>query len=401
MSDHRLRDLLEDRVAEIATADLVDGAWERAHAVRRRRAAVTASVVVAAVVGTTGVVVGTNGGHDPAPPAGSPTSTSTSPSPEVHSGPKAHRAGSYGGADVWWAPAPAQEWELPPLTGTPLPPVVDLSPGRPAWPGGMAAVGIVQLWGDDPGRVVVIGSDGASYTLDTSRLDPVADGGGNQRPPVTQASLAPDGLHAFFVQERSLEVYDVVAGSWASIPTARWAAEGASWDSDGLIEVPVLTSDAGRKRLFSASGEDRGTTLDPTRTIVLADGDDPYGRASWGSGGWWAGSLYLAGPLETDDGTYRSIDAVAVVDGTLSGRPFAADMVLAMRPWSGDDARWKQCCPVLGWADNRTVLFESRWAGAAILAWRIGTPYVYRVSDIGGWTPGEESFVASFAVAGR
>lgn len=59
--------------------------------------------------------------------------------------------------------------------------------------------------------------------------------------------------------------------------------------------------------------------------------------------------------------------------------------------------RWKQCCSVGGWLDIDTVLFESRHEDARVLAWRVGTPDVYRVSDVRGWTPGEESYVASFA----
>ena len=61
------------------------------------------------------------------------------------------------------------------------------------------------------------------------------------------------------------------------------------------------------------------------------------------------------------------------------------------------DGRWNQCCSAVGWLDADTVLFESRHEDARILAWRVGTRDLYRVSDIRGWTPGEESYVASFA----
>ena len=58
MTDQRLRDLLEERVADLPVTDLVDGAWDRARAVRRRRAAVAgAAVAVLAVVGGTTAVV--------------------------------------------------------------------------------------------------------------------------------------------------------------------------------------------------------------------------------------------------------------------------------------------------------------------------------------------------------
>ena len=58
MSDRRLRDLLEERVADLQPVDLVGDAWDRATSVRRRRRAVaSAAAAVVAVVGTVAVVV--------------------------------------------------------------------------------------------------------------------------------------------------------------------------------------------------------------------------------------------------------------------------------------------------------------------------------------------------------
>ena len=91
-------------------------------------------------------------------------------------------------------------------------------------------------------------------------------------------------------------------------------------------------------------------------------------------------------------GGVREILSPGVV--TRSRRGFA---LLAFPPARAEEGRSLQCCPVVGWADAGTVLFESRHAGARVLAWRVGTPDLYRVSDIRGWTPGEESYVASFA----
>lgn len=69
MTDQRLRELFDERVADVTDVDLVDAAWQRAHAVRRRRAVVAVVAAVVAIVGTTAVVVGTNDGEPP--PAGS------------------------------------------------------------------------------------------------------------------------------------------------------------------------------------------------------------------------------------------------------------------------------------------------------------------------------------------
>ena len=42
-------------------------------------------------------------------------------------------------------------------------------------------------------------------------------------------------------------------------------------------------------------------------------------------------------------------------------------------PVETEGGRWNQCCPVVGWLDPETVLFESRHEEARILAWRVGT----------------------------
>lgn len=106
-----------------------------------------------------------------------------------------------------------------------------------------------------------------------------------------------------------------------------------------------------------------------------------------------ARSFWLQGTLRTPDGArITGAEAIAVGDETSTERLLAVPSAT-----SGDGGRWLQCCNVVGWADPGTVLFESRHEDARILAWRVGTPEVYRVTDIRGWTPGEESYVASFA----
>lgn len=388
MTDQRLRDLLEERVADLTTVDLASGAWERASSVRRQRRAVAgvAASVVAVVAGTTLVVAGQ--GDQPAPPS---SSSPTSVGPVV----RAEKGGEYAGVPVWWAPSVADEADLPVLSGTALPAEVDLSAGAPPVPRDLRAVALFQLWGDEPGRVVVVGADGASYSLDVG-FGPVEDGDGNESPPVTQESLSPNGRYAFFVQERSLEVYDFEEAVWTKIPTERFAAGSAEWTVSGEIQVPVLTSNASRNKLYRPTGEPAGTSIGRTGHVGPADADTPYGPTLWGPGGWAAGAVDLAGPIKRRDEVYRSVGAVNVIDSTLSGRPFSPGMVLAMPPEPGG-GRWKQCCPVVGWLDNKTVLFESRHVDARILAWRIGTREVSRVADIRGWIAGDESYVASFA----
>lgn len=391
MTGQRLRDLLEERVSDLNPIDLVDGAWDRASAVRRRRRAVAGvAVAVVAVVGGTTVVVTGGGGDDASPP---PATSPTDSEPV----PLAVRAGTYAGLPVWWAPEVEGESELPQMGGTALPPVIDLSAPDGPVPAGMRAVGLFQLAGDDStvGRVVVVGVDGASYSLDVSRLSMLADETGNVSAPVSQESLSPDGRHAFFPQERSLEVYDLSAASWHSIPLRRWAARAASWTADGTaIEIQRARLSSPFFDLYAPSGEHVGTTRESDGFYVGPSGDDdfygPVRRAGNGSG---ARGLFLAGPVTEPGGA-----EVSSVDAIGAGGDGDPQALLAFSRTGGDEGRWLQCCPIAGWLDDdTTVLFESRHAHARILAWRVGTRGLYRVSDLRGWTPGEEAYFASFA----
>jgi hypothetical protein len=389
MTDQRLRELLEERVADTTSIDLAAGAWERASAVRRRRRAIAGAVVaVVAVVGTTTVVV--SGGGDAPPP---PADNTTGPSAP---GPKAERAGRYAGVPVWWAPSVADEADLPDLTGTALPPEIDLSEGAPPVPAGVRAIGLFQLWGDEPGRVVVVGADGASYSLDVGHLKPIHAPTSGVRlllPPVMQESLSPDGRYAFFGQPNSLAVYDFEDATWTSIETrrsagaARWSADGTAIQiQDGLYSTPLFD-------LYSPSGQHLGTTRESEGIYVgPRAGDEFYGAVRRSENGEGARGLFLAGPVSDNDlGKLSSVDALGAAGRT------EPDALLAFPRNGADEGRWLQCCSPVGWLDEDTVLFESRHGDARILAWRVGTPDTWRVSDIRGWTPGEESYVASFA----
>ncbi len=63
----------------------------------------------------------------------------------------------------------------------------------------------------------------------------------------------------------------------------------------------------------------------------------------------------------------------------------------------GGDERWLQCCPVVGWADADVAMYESRSVTPRIIAWTVGTHTFETVSTITGFTPGEQSYVASYA----
>lgn len=383
MTDQRLRDLLEERVADTPPVDLASPAWARAADVRRRRRTVAGVVVAVVAVVAGATVVATGRGDEPSlPPATGPTDSGPTPGAE--------RAGRYGKAEVWWAPSVADEADLPGLAGTGLPPEIDLSTVEPV-PAGVRAVALAQLWGDEPGGVVVVGDDGASYSLAIG-FDALTVGG-DAVPPVTQESLSPDGRHAFFAQDRWLEVYDFEAAEWTRIELPEGAQPaGATWEGD-RIKVPTEAVDPVYE-LYGPDGSHHGRSFTPDIYAGLLPSDEVYGPvARLGSVG--ARGLFLGGPVPDPDGVpMSSVDALGA-GGT--DRPEA---LLAFPRSGSDEGRWLQCCPPVGWLDEETVLFESRHADARVLAWRVGTPELYRVSDIRGWTAGDEMYVASFADVG-
>ena len=303
--------------------------------------------------------------------------------------PKAERGGHYGGVPVWWAPSTEQEPDLPQLTGSGLPERIDLSETSGEVPAGTRAVGLFQLWGEHPGEVVVVGADGSTYSLDVSRLDPVTIRRGIEIAPVTHESVSPDGRYAVFVQERSLEVYDFDESSWTTI-TPRHDAylDSVGWRGN-LIEVRSQT-DLDLQRYGPTTGRYLGRSTDLDPYLGPRSRDDSYGPiARFDDAG--ARGLILAGPVGSPDLLeHQSVEAVG------AGGTSKPEAVLALTG-GPDEGRWTQCCPVVGWLDESTVLFESRHEDARILAWRVGTSDVYRVSDIRGWTAGAESYVASFA----
>lgn len=376
MTTEKLRDLLHEQVSDMTMTDLSVTAWREGVRIRRRRSvAVVGGTAAAALAVTAGVsVLGDGPGRSPAGPATSTPSLTPEPTPTA-SGPD----GRYAGVPVWVAPRVAEEAALPVLEGAGLPAEIDLSPGAPPAVGIGRAVAVLGVWPDgDLSRVVAVGADGGSYSVPIDGvLDRVADEQGNVISALGQESLSPRGRRAFFVQERSLEVYDFQSGEWASIATPPWLAEGARWITDTEIWVPDRLGETGSGTSYDVNG-----------------GQPVVSMVNW-LGMSWPGddSSEPFGPLRsTSDGMAQShflSDGTDAVVAVVDDKP----RVLG---FDGLDERWKGCCPVVGWSDRETVLVESRSADARVLAWRVGSHDVRLVSSIVGWVPGQESFVASW-----
>lgn len=366
---------------------------------------------MAAVLAVTALAVLPGGGGDPAPPSQSPTPTSPGPSDTAPTipAPEAVSAGKQYGAQVWWAPDKAEEAALPRLDVAGLPEEIDLSAGSPPHPPGVRASAMFAVGNADlaDGRVVVLGTDGATYSLDVGRLDPVADEPGNRYLPFGEGSLSPDGRHAFFRQESSLEVYNLVTGEWTTIDTPDWLAEGARWFNATEIWVPQsLGATDGSGTVYDISGGARGTDQIAGHSLWKAGSGEAYGPLRLdrtdlsGRGPRVAQAQFPGVDLADPNGTLVSGADAVVTSETADGGP----SVLVL-PYSGgaQSGRWKGCCPVVGWLEGSgTLLFASRGSvgddagDSRVLAWKVGTPELFRVSQVTGWVPGQDFHVASY-----
>ena len=374
MTDQDLRALLQERVADLATTDLspdlAPAAWHAAGRRRTRRRATAIAGAAASVLVVLAIVAGVAGARDHGPDGG-PASSAPIPSGGSDEGaavPTATRMDDYRGAAVWEAPPADLELDLPRWREPSLPEVLDPATATTG-PAGSPARGLVT----EGRRVFALGEGGSLSELDVSGLAPVSDEGGNRLSPVTSYSLSPDGVRAFFVQERSLEVLDLVTGRWQTVETPEWLAEGARWVSADEIWVPDELSSSGAGTLY---GLDGSVSMANVHWVELGFGtdDDTWGAVA-STRNRMAQTVFLAGPVDATG--VSNPEAVVVRTG-------ARFDVLTMWP-AGTATRQKGCCEVLGFLDDDTVLFASKSTeGYRLLAWRVGTADVYLVSRFAG-----------------
>ena len=353
MTTQRLRELMEERVADVEAGDLSAPAWAHAGRVRRRRQAGAVAAGAAVVLAVAGgvAVLDDRPGTDPSP-TGRPTSSTTAsaaPAPPAQQGPRAELAGKFRGAPFWWAPSGLRDAELPVLQVPGLPDVLSMADEEPVT---TPPAKVDAVFGTAQQQYRLL-SDGQFVSVDLSdRLGPVGDEGGNMFNPLGARSVSPDGTKVFFMQPGRLEVWDLPTNTWRTVPTADY--ESAQWTRDGVLWLPG-DGDTGRP--------------DPW----TGDGDVQYSQVVVGPGGAaefdWTGDVEVPGASEP--GHYANPEIL--VAGTVDDLS-----VLGI----GVDGRSKICCAPVGWFSHDFVLF-----GAAsnpvyrVLAWRVGTPDLYRVSQ--------------------
>jgi hypothetical protein len=378
MTAQQLRDLLEERVAEVTMPDLSGAAWREGRRTRRRdRLAVLAAAALAMAAVTVGVAVLADDGRTtrPTPAPGVPSLTPTRPA-----GPDA----TYEGVPVWWSLGQEQEVNLPPVEEAPLPDVIDLRAG-PRDETMERAVAAFSV-GD---QVLLVDSDGGLVSVSLERLDDVVKPNGYGYRPVHHSMLSPTGEYLVFPQDDGVAVYTVDTGEWRAIDTGDRVTRFVTWVADDAFVLPP-TQAGGTGAVFDVEGAQRGD-------VRSESFEPPFAT----------GSALAFGPTRPHDGAeaqaYGMGVPIPVADagGYLSEPEFiaasagGATSVLAMM-WDirggGQQGRFLQCCPVAGWLDDRTLVYESRQTDPALVAWTVGTDDFGLVSRIEG-----QYLLASFA----
>ncbi len=362
MTDQRLRDLLDERVADVDTrADLSAPAWARADGVRRRRRyAVVGSAAAVVLVAAGAVAV-----LDQRPDAEAPPITHRPPtaSTNVALGPSAQRAGTFGGAWFWWAPPAQLDAELPVLQVPGLPEELPMT-GAPY--AGDPPDHVDAVFGLGKQQYLLL-SDETMTAVDLSdRLGPVADEGGNEFSPLGSGSVSPDGTRVFFMQPDGLEVWTLRSNTWLSVPMNLDEVQGSAWSIDGHLGLEAY------------SGRPDPWTADHQATPTVAGPDGKAAELDWMEG---IGAPVLPGRA----------DMVANPEFLAAGTPEDPELL------AFGMGRNKLCCVPMAWFSHDFVLFSASSPDGAyrVLAWRVGTPDLYRVSEYVDLPP--RNFTASWA----
>lgn len=400
MSDQELHDLLHERVADVTMPDVSERAWGRARRIRRRRTTLAVAGAVAAVV-VSAVVVDHGAGLDrsqrPVLPAGRPDTPGPAPTTGAgESGARSARPdGRYDGWRVYWGPSPDGEEALP-RTDSPFPDTVDLSAPAPDLAdrpisSALAAYAV----GDDSGglRLLLLARDGTLRSVDTSRVGTLDDGAGHDVSVARDTLLSPTGEYLAFPQAGSVLVLTLATGGWRRIDTGDRVTTTVEWAETSDLWLP-RTSQGGWGPIYSVvDGTRVGSRNLQAPGGPFADSGGPYGRWRLGVGGIaqaWGRVEGLPGPA----GEATPSQAVLV-----EGATAASDALLVLRegPTSGATARPDFCCGVAFWLRPGVIAYGSRAQPHRVLAWRVGTHDVRRVTSIEGYDPDRQFVDSSYA----
>jgi hypothetical protein len=416
MRRDEVQPLLERAADRLPVPDLADAAWAAGLEIRRRRrrgtAAAVAVVLVAAAI--VALLAATNGDKaEPVPPDVLPSSSPTAVPPGT-----VPRAGVIAGLDYWMAPPAGSERFLD-RVATPLGDTLRV----PDKPGDLASHPVSQI------TAVVLGRHGDRYRpllLDADGhwgeapvdLLSVRDGPTGRGPPLSAASVAPNGRLVAFPQSGALVLVDGATADVRRIEIPEQDIRTVSWLPDSE-RVLVSGEDVAFRILVGAAmpGEQLVTVIPGSNDP--ADVTAPYRLSSDGgqvllaqystASGWavqgrlqlpvtgWSGQtfstasgvarLFLAEQLPQIPTIVSQPQVVAVIS-TAWNVPSRL-LVLGETPpgtpgkTDPDEVRVPGCCSVLGWYDARTVLVRVVGKHTAwILAWDLRTSQVRRVTEL-------------------
>lgn len=406
MTDHELRDLLHERVADVTMPDLSGAAWERARRIRRRRTSGAVAGAVAAVAVVAVVVAGGSGtdrstGPGPASRLPSPTGPTAASSAPVRPGPlpgaeDTEPDGHFRGFRVYWGPLVSQEETLARIA-SPFPETIDLSasaPGLDASPISEALAAYALLGRDGGTRLLLLAPDGSLRTVDTSRVAPYDDGSGDDISVGHESLLSPTGEYLAFPQAGHVLVLTLANGEWRTVDTGQAPTTTLHWLGSTDLWLPP-TSQGGRGLMYSVlDGRRSGVTNMTAPSDPLGPGSGPQYRWRMGPGGWAQGWTGVSGlPVPGDEVTPSQ---VLRVDGDSPGR----DALLVLGSSSQEparDVRPDHCCGVAFWLDGGTVVYESQAQPRRLVAWQVGTHALGWVAAIEGVDPDREVLVSSYA----
>jgi hypothetical protein len=335
MTQERLRELLRERVADETMPDFSGRAWQAARVVRRRRRLGAAAGLVAATVGISAGIAAVES-TPPAPPTDQGIS-------DASDHPDTSPDATYQDVPVWWSPDQDEELALP-MTDGPLP--VDLDLGA-AVTGDVHMSTAVAAFARGETVVLVPPGGGTLLQVDISRLQKITKPNGYSYLPTSTGMLTSDGQRLVFPQRgQTFALYRIATGEWST-------AETFSDNADAAPPDPGF--DASAAQVY-------GENLD--------------GAQSFGMG--------VPLPVR-DPAAYVSDPEFLSARGSV--------LAFMERFTDGMDGRYKNCCPVAGWLDDDTVVYESRQRTSRLVSWRVGTHDFGLVSRIHGAYD-----VASFAL---
>ena len=239
--------------------------------------------------------------------------------------------------------------ELPVLQVPGLPDVLSMVDAQPL---GTPPARVDAVFGTAKQQYRLLSNDRLVSVDLSDRLGPVGDEGGNLFNPLGPKRLARRHRRCSSGSPAGVEIWDLPTDTWRTVETADY--EQADLDPRRPPLAPGLT-DAGRP--------------------------DPWDRGDHQCSRWWPARA--AGRRARLDGGHRRADPGVAwpASPTPSSWPPATPADPALLAFGM--GRNKICCSPMGWFSHDFVLFSasSPRGGYRVLAWRVGTPDLYRVCE--------------------